>query len=69
LRHFLRIHAATGGCGTWVLDRGFDRRELLVPMLAVKMAFVVRQRGDPYIWTADARSGPKIASLNYFDSG
>jgi hypothetical protein len=55
LRHFRRIHTATKGRGTWVLDRGFDRRELLLPMLAAKMAFVVRQRGDRHVWTADAQ--------------
>lgn len=51
LRHLRRMHAATGGRGTWVLDRGFDRRELLLPMLKAKMAFLVRQRGDRHIWT------------------
>jgi len=55
LRHMYRILEATQGRGTWVLDRGFDRRELLVPMLRSKMAFIVRQRGDRHIWTADAR--------------
>jgi hypothetical protein len=55
LQYFQRIHTATEGRGTWVLDRGFDRRELLVPMLKAEMAFIVRQRGDRYIWTADAQ--------------
>jgi hypothetical protein len=55
LRHWQRIHAATEGRGTWVLDRGFDRRELLLPRLAAEMAFVVRPRGDRHIWTMDAR--------------
>ena len=55
LRHFRRIHAATGGRGTWVLDRGLDRGELLLPKFAARMAFVGRQRGDRHIWTAEAR--------------
>lgn len=55
LRHLQRIIGVTKGCGTWVLDRGFDRRELLEPMLGWKMAFVVRQRGDRHIVTRDGR--------------
>lgn len=55
LRHFRRIHAATQRRGTWVLDRGFDRRELLVPMLTAEMAFIVRQRGDRLVWSLDAQ--------------
>jgi hypothetical protein len=55
LTHLWRIHEATGGQGTWVCDRGADRRELLVPMLAREMAFIVRQRGDRHIVTAGGR--------------
>ncbi len=55
LAHFARIHEATEHKGTWVLDRGFDRRELMVPMLRNQMAFIVRQRGDRYVWTAGGR--------------
>src|SRR5438270_3531948 len=33
LRHIARIQQATGGKGTWVLDRGFDRDELMLPWL------------------------------------
>jgi hypothetical protein len=55
LAHFSRIHEATGGRGTWVWDRGGDRRELLVPMLGMEMAFIVRQRGDRHIVTAGGR--------------
>jgi hypothetical protein len=58
LQYFERIEAATQRRGTWVLDRGFDRRELLTPMLQREMAFVVRQRGDRHIWTADAQGMP-----------
>jgi hypothetical protein len=55
LRHWQRIMRVTEGRGTWVLDRGFDRRELLEPMLKWQMAFVVRQRGDRHIVTRDGR--------------
>ena len=55
LAYFARIHEATGRQGTWVLDRGFDRRELLIPMLRWKMGFIVRQRGDRHILTPGGR--------------
>jgi Transposase DDE domain len=55
LGHILRVHAATGGRGTWVLDRGFDRRELYGPLVHNRVAFVVRQRGDRLVRTADGR--------------
>jgi hypothetical protein len=55
LGHVLRAHAATGGKGTWVLDRGFDRRELFGPLVRNRVAFVVRQRGDRLVRTADGR--------------
>jgi hypothetical protein len=55
LRHVRRVHERTGGRGTWVLDRGFDRRELFEPLVRARVAFVVRQRGDRLIQTADGR--------------
>jgi hypothetical protein len=56
LGHMLRIHAATGHQGTWVLDRGFDRRELFDTLVKQEVAFVVRQRGDRMVRTADGRT-------------
>src|SRR5690606_15128283 len=38
-----------------LLDRGFDRRELFGPLVAAGVAFVVRQRGDRTVRTADGR--------------
>jgi Transposase DDE domain len=55
LRHVHRVHEATGGQGIWVLDRGFDRRELFRPLVQAHVAFIVRQRGDRLIQTADGR--------------
>lgn len=55
LAHVLRVHQATGGKGTWVLDRGFDRREMFGPLVKNRVAFVVRQRGDRTVRTADGR--------------
>ena len=56
LAHLLRIHEAVGRKGTWVLDRGFDRRELFGPLVKNELAFVVRQRGDRTVATADGRT-------------
>jgi len=51
----LRIHEATEGQATWVLDRGFDRDELMLPWLKKSLAFVIRQRGDRHVLLADGR--------------
>jgi hypothetical protein len=51
LAHLLRCHEASGHQGTWVLDRGFDRRELFGPLVRHDVAFVVRQRGDRHVQT------------------
>src|SRR5882762_3463451 len=56
LQHVLRIHEATGRKGTWVLDRGFDRRELFETLVKQDVAFVVRQRGDRMVRTVDGRT-------------
>jgi hypothetical protein len=56
LGHMLRVHEATERKGTWVLDRGFDRRELFGPLVRNGVAFVVRQRGDRLLRTADGRA-------------
>jgi hypothetical protein len=58
LAHVRRVHEATAGKGTWVLDRGFDRRELFGPLVRARVAFVVRQRGDRLIRAADDRVLP-----------
>ena len=55
LAHMLRVHEATGKKGTWVLDRGFDRRELFGPLVRNEVAFVVRQRGDRIVRTTGGR--------------
>ena len=55
LSHLLHIHEAVGQRGTWLLDRGFDRRELYGPLLRHQVAFVVRQTGARHVRTADGR--------------
>src|SRR5262249_5174212 len=41
LGHILRSHEAVNRQGTWVFDRGFDRRELYGPLVHGEVAFVV----------------------------
>ncbi len=55
LKYVQRVQQATGGKGTWILDRGFDRRELFEPLVRTQVAFVVRERGDRLIQTPDGR--------------
>ena len=61
LQHIGRIHQATGGRGTWLLDRGFDRNELMLPWMNKHLAFVIRQRGDRHVRLADGRQLPQTA--------
>ena len=56
LAHILRVQEATQQTGTWVLDRGFDRRELFGPLVRRGVAFVVRQTGERFVRTADGRT-------------
>lgn len=53
--HVLRIHEATGGKGTWLLDRGFDRDALMLPWVRKHLAFVIRQRGDRHVLLNDGQ--------------
>jgi len=53
--YVLQIQEATAGKGTWLLDRGFDRDELMLPWLRRHLATVIRQRGDRHVVLADGR--------------
>lgn len=55
-RHLLACHEALGRQGTWVLDRGFDRRNLFGPLVQHGVAFVARQVGGRHVRTADGRT-------------
>jgi hypothetical protein len=55
LDHIDVIHRATKGKGTWLLDRGFDRRNLFGPLFRKKVAFVARLVGTRHVQTADGR--------------
>lgn len=60
LQHIWRIEEATSKQATWVLDRGADRGELLVPLLSQRVSFVIRQRGDRHVLT---EGGRKLSQL------
>ena len=49
IAHVRAIHRAAGGKGTWILDRGFDRRNLFTPLVATRVAFVARLVGDRHV--------------------
>lgn len=53
LTHVQAIHRAAGGKGTWILDRGFDRRNLFTPLVADNLAFVARLVGDRHVCPDD----------------
>lgn len=55
IAHVLRIHQATEGRATWILDRGFDRDELMLPWLRHGLSFVIRERGDRHVDLEDGR--------------
>jgi hypothetical protein len=46
---FWPIRQATGGRGIWVMDRGFDRKEVMEPLLRLKVRWIIRQRGDRHV--------------------
>ena len=46
------VSAATGKKGIWTIDRGGDRRKIIIPLLGKKLQFVVRQDGDRHILLA-----------------
>ncbi|MGB2968139.1 MAG: hypothetical protein WBD14_12100 [Phycisphaerae bacterium] len=49
LRAIERVSQATGGRGIWAMDRGGDRREILIPLLDRRLRFVVRSQGDRHV--------------------
>ncbi len=63
LRAIKRVSRATQGRGTWVIDRGGDREELLKPLLQKKLTFLIRQRGDRHLrWGRRKLSVQQIAA-------
>jgi len=58
-----RVSRAVGKRGTWVMDRGGDREELLKPLLRQKLSFLIRQRGDRHLqWGRRLMSVEQIAA-------
>ena len=49
LRAIGQVSAATEKKGIWAIDRGGDRRKIIIPLLDKELKFVVRQVGDRHI--------------------
>lgn len=49
LKAIEKVSQGTGGRGTWVMDRGGDRKEILAPLLRWKSQFLIRLRGDRHL--------------------
>jgi hypothetical protein len=58
LRAIERVSQATDKRGIWAIDRGGDRRKILIPLIDRQLQFVVRQDGDRHILLA---SGTKCS--------
>jgi hypothetical protein len=43
------VSAATEKKGIWAIDRGGDRRTIIIPLLDAELQFVIRQDGDRHI--------------------
>lgn len=49
------VSAATGNEGIFTIDRGGDRRAILIPLIDKKLQFVVRQDGDRHVIVGNGR--------------
>lgn len=49
LKAIERVGSRTGGRGTWVIDRGGDRKEIIEPLLRWNCPFLIRLRGDRHL--------------------
>jgi hypothetical protein len=58
LRAIERVSQATDKRGIWAIDRGGDRRKILIPLLDQGLRFVVRRDGDRHVLLA---SGEKCS--------
>lgn len=58
------VHRDLNGNGVWVADRGFDRIELYETWFSLKSHFVVRQRADRMIVTAE---GTRLVLRDYVE--
>jgi len=58
LRAIEHVSQATGGRGLWAMDRGGDRREILIPLLDRRLRFVVRSQGDRHVVLPGGRKCP-----------
>ena len=58
LRAIERVSQATGRRGIWAMDRGGDRREILIPLLDRRLRFVVRSQGVRHVVLPGGRKCP-----------
>jgi hypothetical protein len=49
LKAIEKLGSKTGAQGTWVMDRGGDRKEIILPLLRWKCRFLIRLRGDRHL--------------------
>lgn len=56
LKAVREVSGATQGQGVWALDRGGDRRALLLPFIDEKRPFVIRQKGDRHVQLSNGKS-------------
>lgn len=62
-RGMAAVAEVTGGRGTWVVDRGGDRGELLDWFLERGESFLIRMRGDRHVrWGRSTRSMEEVAA-------
>jgi hypothetical protein len=52
------VSQATAGRGLWAIDRGGDRREILIPLLDRRLRFVVRSQGNRHVLLPCGRTCP-----------
>ena len=58
-----RVSRAAPGRGTWVMDRGGDREEILKELMQRELRFLIRQRGDRHLgWGRQWLSVERIAA-------
>lgn len=66
------VSGQVGGRGIWVMDRGGDRKELLVPMVRSGKRFIIRLEGDRHLVcgtrTAPARELARTCTCPYAET-
>jgi hypothetical protein len=61
LKAIEKVSVGTGAPGTWVMDRGGDRKEIIAPLLRWKCPFLIRLRGDRHLMVR--RSAKRVEEI------